>query len=134
MCVLLSWMTHERVAPDDYSLIEDFLKDLNATGDLNLLFSDGRRLYCYHDTGGYNGLCYTHRQAPFGPVSLRDEDWEADLGAEKAPEQRGFVVASRQLTDGESWIGCPPGSLLVFQHGAVVYGADRGRPMTGRVP
>lgn len=122
MCVLLSWMTHERVDPGDYPLIEDFLRDLNATGDLNLLFSDGRRLYCYHDTGGYNGLCYTRRQAPFSQVSLRDEDWEADLREEKAPDQRGFVVASGRLTDGEDWTEFRRGTLMVFERGDVAYG------------
>jgi glutamine amidotransferase len=123
MCVLLTWMAHERVAPENYPLIEDFLKDLNATGDLNLLFSDGRRLYCYHDTGGYNGLCYTHRQTPFCQVSLRDEDWEADLREEKAPDQRGFVIASRKLTDREDWTEFRPGSLMVFERGELAYGA-----------
>jgi glutamine amidotransferase len=122
MCVLLSWMARERVDPCNYPLIEDFLKDLNATGDLNLLFSDGRRLYCYHDIGGYNGLCYTRRQAPFCQVSLRDEDWEADLREEKAPSQRGFVIASRRLTDGEDWTEFRRGSLMVFEDGDIVYG------------
>jgi len=122
MCVLLTWMARERVAPENYPLIEDFLKDLNATGDLNLLFSDGKRLYCYHDTGGYNGLCYTHRRAPFCQVSLRDEDWEADLREEKAPDQCGFVIASRKLTDGEDWTEFRPGSLMVFERGELAYG------------
>jgi len=85
--------------------------------------SDGKRLYCYHDQGGYNGLCYTHRQAPFSHVSLRDEDWEVDLGEEKAPDQKGFVIASRKLTDGEDWHAFRPGSLMVFDRGDVVYGA-----------
>jgi len=116
-------MEREQVVPDSYPLIEDFLKDLNAAGDLNLLFSDGRRLYCYHDTGGYNGLCYTHRRAPFCQVSLRDEDWEADLRGEKAPDQRGFVIASRKLTDGEDWTEFRPGSLMVFERGELAYGA-----------
>ncbi|NCY01350.1 MAG: hypothetical protein EBX36_00145 [Planctomycetia bacterium] len=124
MCVLLSWMARERVDPCNYALIEDFLKDLNETGDLNLIFSDGKRLSCYHDAGGYNGLCWTHRKAPFSQVSLRDEDWEADLGEEKAPDQKGFVIASRQLTDGEDWQEFRPGSLMVFERGDVVYGAD----------
>jgi glutamine amidotransferase len=125
MCVLLSWMAREQVDSCSYPLIEDFLKDLNATGRLNLLFSDGKRLYCYHDQGGYNGLCYTHRQAPFSHVSLRDEDWEVDLGEEKAPDQKGFVIASRKLTDGEDWHAFRPGSLMVFERGDVVYGARR---------
>jgi len=123
MCVLLSWMTHEQIAHDDFALIEQFLASLNLAGDLNLLFSDGTRLYCYHDKGGYNGLCWTRREAPFSRVSLRDEDWEADLPEEKAPHHRGFVVASRKLTDGEEWHDFTPGSLMVFEHGDVVYGA-----------
>jgi len=32
--------------------LEQFLRDLNDLGDLNLLFSDGRRLFCYHDIDG----------------------------------------------------------------------------------
>ena len=123
MCVLLSWMARERVDNEDYGLIEQFLKDLNQAGDLNLLFSDGRRLYCYHDTGGYNGLCWTRRTAPFSRVSLRDEDWEADLPEEKARDQKGFVIASRKLTDGEDWHEFTPGSLMVFERGDVVFGA-----------
>ena len=121
MCVLLSWMAREQVDPRNYALIEDFLKDLNSAGDLNLLFSDGKRLYCYHDQRGYKGLCWTHRKAPFCQVSLRDEDWEADLGEEKAPDQKGFVIASRQLTDGEDWHEFSHGSLMVFERGDVVY-------------
>ena len=125
MCVLLSWMARERVDNQDYALIEQFLRDLNAAGKLNLIFSDGKRLFCYRDTGGYNGLCWTHREAPFCQVSLRDEDWEADLPEEKAPDQKGFVVASRQLTDGEDWQDFTPGSLMVFERGDVAYRAHR---------
>jgi len=125
MCVLLSWMTRDKVGHHDYARIERFLKDLNATGKLNLLFSDGKRLYSYHDVSGYNGLCWTHRKAPFCQVSLRDEDWEADLCEEKTPDQKGFVIASRKLTDGEDWHEFSPGSLMVFEQGNVVYGECR---------
>lgn len=122
MCVLLAWMARENVAATEYSLVEQFLQDLNAAGDLNLLFSDGRRLFCYHDTHGYNGLCWTRRQAPFSRVSLRDEDWEAELDEEKAPDQRGYVIASHRLTDGEEWRPCRKGGLVVFNRGEIAYG------------
>jgi len=125
MCVLLSWMTRDKVDHHDYTRIERFLKDLNVAGNLNLLFSDGQRLYGYHDVSGYNGLCWTHRKAPFCQVSLRDEDWKADLGEDKSPDQKGFVIASRRLTDGEDWRNFQPGSLMVFERGDVVYGARR---------
>lgn len=55
-------------------------------------------------------------------MSLRDEDWEADLGEEKEPEQRGYVIASRPLTDGEDWTTCRPGQLLVIERGSAVFG------------
>ena len=125
MCVLLSWMTRDKVDHHDYARIERFLKDLNVTGKLNLLFSDGQRLYGYHDVSGYNGLCWTHRQTPFSQVSLQDEDWEADLPEEKAPDQKGFVIATRKLTDGEDWHEFRPGTLLVFDRGDMVYGVCR---------
>ena len=121
MCSLLSWMEHERVGWDDYRLIEEFLRDMNRHGDLNLLFSDGRRLYCYHDDDGYNGLCWTHRRAPFSRVELLDEDWEADLPETKDADQQGYVIASRKLTKGEEWTEFRHGSLMVFQDGEIAY-------------
>ena len=33
-------------------------------------------------------------------------------------------VSSRKLTDGEDWHDFTPGSLMVFERGDVVYGAD----------
>jgi predicted glutamine amidotransferase len=125
MGALLTWLGRGQTAGglSDYARLEEFLRDLNALGNLNLLFSDGRRLYCYHDSGGYNGLTWTYREAPFGRVSLRDEDWEADLDDEKNPDQRGYVIASRRLTDGEDWTDCRPGRLLVIERGSAVFGA-----------
>jgi glutamine amidotransferase len=123
MSVLLSWMARDRVADRDDARIERFLRELNAAGRMNLLFSDGQRLFCYRDAAGYNGLCRTRREAPFCRVSLRDEDWQANLPEEKAPDQKGFVIASHPLTDGENWYDFTPGSLTVFERGEIVYGA-----------
>lgn len=127
MGAVLTWLAHGRDAAaaeqlSDYAALEDFLRDLNDLGDLNLLFSDGRRLFCYHDLDGYTGLAWTRREAPFGRVSLRDEDWEADLDEEKKPDQRGYVIASRPLSDGEPWKACRPGRLLVIEQGMAVFG------------
>lgn len=134
---LLTWVEHEQASSrktaasnghaveplSDHAALEEFLRDLNDLGTMNLIFSDGRRLFCYHDESGYNGLAFTRRQAPFSCVSLRDEDWEADLGEEKSPEQHGYVIASRPLTDGEEWRRCRPGRLLVIEKGEAVFGA-----------
>jgi len=53
-------------------------------------------------------------------VVLRDDDWEVDLGAEKDPGQRGYVVATQPLTD-ERWEALAPGALVVFEGGDIVY-------------
>ena len=52
--------------------------------------------------------------------SVRDEDWEIDLAAEKHGDQRGFVVATCPLTN-EEWDALVPGSLRVFKDGRCVY-------------
>ena len=132
MLAVLTWLGGERATRErgasaadplsDYAALEEFLQNLNLLGPLNLLFSDGRRLFSYHDSDGYNGLAWTRREAPFCRVSLRDEDWEADLDEEKEPDQRGYVIASRPLTDGEPWTACRPGRLLVIERGTVVFG------------
>ena len=108
----------------DYGALEDFLHEINALGDMNLLFSDGRRLFCYHDVDGYNGLSWTRRQAPFCDVHLLDEEWSGRLAEDKARDQRGYVIASRPLTEGEPWQPCGHGRLLVIEHGDAVFGAD----------
>jgi predicted glutamine amidotransferase len=120
LCALASWLVARRVPFDAYARIHGWLRELNGCGRLNLLFSDGRRLFAYCDDSGPKGLSYVRRSAPFGPVALRDEDWEVDLGAEKRPGQRGHVVASQPLTD-EPWQAFPPGALIVFADGAIVY-------------
>jgi predicted glutamine amidotransferase len=122
LCVLAGWLVGRRVPFDAYARIHDRLRDLNGCGRMNLLFSEGRRLYAYCDDGGAKGLSYTRRAAPFGPVALRDEDREVDLGAQKRPGQCGHVVATQPLTD-EPWHRLAPGALLVFEAGEIVYPA-----------
>jgi predicted glutamine amidotransferase len=41
----------------------------------------------------------------------------------KTHDQKGFVIASRKLTDGEDWQDFRRGSLMVFERGDVTYGA-----------
>ncbi len=126
LCVLLSWMQEKEVAFSDFTRIESCLRELNQHGTMNMLFSNGAELFAYRDREGYNGLCYTQREAPFQAISLRDEDWTVDLSEQKRPSERGFVIATRPLTNGEVWTDLPEGRLLVIRGGAEVYGAIRG--------
>jgi predicted glutamine amidotransferase len=122
-CALLTGLSERRIAFTDYAQIEGLLRGFNHHGHMNVLFSDGDHLFAYRDQGGYTGLCVTQRRAPFDVARLRDEDWEVDLAEEKRPDQRGYVVATRPLTD-ERWTHIPPGSLLVVRHGERVYGSS----------
>lgn len=106
----------------DHEALENLLHEINDLGTVNLLFSDGQRLFCYFDRAGYNGLAWTRRSAPFQRVALRDEDWTADLVEEKEPSQKGYVIATRPLTDGETWRSFAPGRLVVFERGEAVFG------------
>ncbi|WP_455379495.1 class II glutamine amidotransferase [Petrachloros mirabilis] len=122
LCALLTALSAQAIRFTDFRGIEAVLREFNGSGTMNLLFSEGDHLYVYRDQNGYNGLCITERTPPFDRVSLRDEDWDVDLAAEKNPDQRGFVIATRPLTD-ERWHDLASGSLCVFKDGQCVYGA-----------
>lgn len=120
LCSLLTKFSDQQVAFNNYREIELQLQQMNLHGTMNLLFSEGKHLYCYRDNNGYNGLCMTERRAPFTRVWLEDEDWEGDLSSEKASNCCGVVVATARLTD-EDWIDLPVGNLTVFRDGERVY-------------
>jgi len=121
LCVLVTWLIGANVALTDFGRLHDRLRELNQSGSMNLLFSEGEHLFAYHDVNGYNGLCFTRRESPFSCVSLRDEDWTANLPEEKSPTQRGYVIATTPLTKGETWSRFAPGGLMVFKGGETVY-------------
>jgi len=121
-CALLTVLSKQKIRFTDFQSIEAVLRRFNGCGTMNLLFSEGEHLYAYRDREGYNGLWMIERAAPFEKVSLQDEDWQVELSEEKRPDQRGFVIASRPLTD-ERWKELAPGSLSVFKEGQCVYGA-----------
>jgi len=121
LCAFLTVLSNKKIQFTDFDKIEAVFQEFNEYGTMNILFSDGEHLYSYRDRDGYNGLCMTERTAPFSKVSLRDEDWEVDLAEQKRPDQRGFVIATRPLTN-EKWYNLTPGSLRVFKDGQCVYG------------
>ncbi len=119
-CVLLTKLSEESISFTEYKKIERLLQEFNRNGTMNLVFSEGNHLYVYRDQNGYKGLCMTERSAPFGKVSLQDEDWNVNLAEEKRSDQRGFVIATHKLTD-EKWTDLKVGSLTVFKNGKQVY-------------
>lgn len=105
---------------ENFYWLHNKLKDINNHGNFNCLISEGEYLFCYYDKNGYNGLCFVQRIAPFGTVHLLDEDFEINLAEEKEPSQRGFIIATKRLTD-ERWENFHPGELIVFRNGDMVF-------------
>lgn len=99
------------------------LKTINDYGSFNCIFSDGVYLFCYYDNDGYNGLCFVQRKAPFNTVRLADEDFEINLSEEKDPFQKGFIIATRKLTD-ERWENFHAGELIVFKNGDIIFSSS----------
>ena len=120
-CLLLTRLSREEIKFTEFGKIETLLREYNRFGTMNLLFSDSERLFCYRDENNYTGLWYTERSAPYGKIRMQDEDWEIRLDEKKSASERGFVIASRPLTD-ESWKEIKAGSLMVLQDGNMVYG------------
>jgi len=121
-CHLLTWIkeqpqTHGR----EFNLgLAAKLKSMNRAGSMNLLFSNGERLYAYHDVSGYNGLQCLKRRAPFSPIRLGDTQTEIILREMKDPSEEGWIVATRSLTN-EDWQSLRPGELAVFNSGKRVF-------------
>ncbi|WP_435019730.1 class II glutamine amidotransferase [Tundrisphaera sp. TA3] len=102
----------------------EFLAEANRMGKLNVLLSDGRRLFCYHDLGGWKGLNF--RKVRIGADEIRhfgDETLSLDLDTDAT--NRGFVVATCPLS-AVGWHTFHRGELIVFEQGAIRYSSHRG--------
>jgi glutamine amidotransferase len=122
-CQVIDWLNTERMSSWSaaaYANLEGVFRNLNKYGGLNILMSDGDHLFCYHDKDRRNGLCYVQREFAHTRIRLLDEDWVDDLGKTKDLEQKGYVVATRPLTD-EKWTDFSGGQLIVFCKGEVVH-------------
>lgn len=104
----------------DYKWLHSKLEEINDYGDFNCIFSDGENLFCYHDKKDYTSLEFVMRKPPYHEIELQDEDWKVNLAAEKNPEQTGFIIATKRLTN-EVWQSFAPGQLIVFKNGKIIY-------------
>ncbi len=109
--------------------LHDVLIEINSWGSINCIFSDGAHLFCYADMNGYNNLSFVRRIAPFGHVQLTDEDYEIDLSTIKNPSQKGFIIATHNLTN-EIWEKFSAGELCVFKNGEFIFSSNNQRSET----
>jgi predicted glutamine amidotransferase len=78
--------------------------------------SNGERLYARCATN----LCYIVRKAPFCTAHLVDQDVSVDFSQVTTPEDRVAIIATKPLTDNETWDVIQPGKLIGFYMGEPV--------------
>ena len=126
-CYLLNCIEKRNITKwrnEDFEWLAEKFKEINEYGSFNCIFSDGKLLFCYYDKKGHKGLCFVQRKPPYGKIRLLDEDWQVDLAEEKRPEQTGYIIATRKLTD-EPWEKFKFGELIVFKDGKMIYSNSR---------
>jgi glutamine amidotransferase len=126
-CHLLSCIEERKIkewGEGDFKWLSSKLRKINEFGSFNCLLSDGKHLFAYHDMNGYNALQFLHRKPPYSEIRLIDEDWRIDLGEEKDPRQKGYIIATRRLTN-EEWKSFRYGELMVFKDGELIYSNKR---------
>ncbi|RMG61048.1 MAG: class II glutamine amidotransferase [Deltaproteobacteria bacterium] len=125
-CHLLARFEEQGISKWDeasFQWLTEVLHETNNKGKMNLLFSEGKFLFCYRCQFGHTSLQFVRREAPFPRIRLQDEDWEINLEEEKSPDQAGYVVATRKLTN-ERWKNFEKGELCVFLDGEIVFSSS----------
>ncbi len=109
---------------ESFGWMAEKLKQINALGNFNCLFSDGTHLFCYYDKTGYKSLYYLRRVSPFAePPESVEEEYVPRKG-EKDLNQFGYIVSSTPLTNENGWIRFNPGELVVFANGAIEFSSE----------
>jgi predicted glutamine amidotransferase len=131
-CTLLNRMKRQKIksatksrytgfTEQDFTYIHQALRDINGTkGSFNVIFTDGKYLFCYRDRNGARKLNYLHRKYPFHSTMLRGTDVEVDLQVTKGGnDDKGFIVATQELSD-EDWQSFKHGEMIVFRGGEII--------------
>ncbi len=99
-----------------FAEVHKLILPLCSMGIFNFLLSNGEWLMAHCSTD----LTWIARRAPFKTAHLKDEDVIVDFSELAQPSDRVVVIATQPLTDNESWITMPPGSLWLFQDGGAI--------------
>ncbi len=97
-------------------LIQTLAKDINQLGVFSFLLCDSKFLYAYCA----NSMCWLTRRHPFGKAHLIDTGQVVDFSLETTEKDIVSVIASRPLTDNESWNVMEKGEFRIFRNGLPV--------------
>ena len=113
-------MGARRLADLGWEVLNEWLRQLNRHGTLNLLLSDGRDIVAYRDATGFASLYAARRQPPHEGSVLSNNVLELDLGHALDANRTLALVASTPLEPGE-WHPIPPGDMVVLRRGEVLF-------------
>lgn len=106
----------------DWRWLHGVLDRLDDMGQLNILFSDGERLFAYHDLGGWKGLYLRKVRISNQQRHFEDESLAVDIEGDFA--NRGHVIASRPLSE-SGWHPFRRGELVVLENGVIRFSSHR---------
>ncbi len=117
---------------ESWRWLHETLASANRFGKLNVLLSDGRRLFVYHDVNGWKGLNFRKVHVHDGhPRHFGDETLSVNLAANGL--NHGFVVATCPLSP-TGWHSFRLGELIVFERGSIRFSSHRERGSTEFAP
>ncbi len=96
-------------------LVAALASELNTLGTFNFLLSDSVELFAHCSTR----MCWLTRRHPFSQARLIDTGATIDFAPLTTPKDVVTVIASKPLTDNESWTTMTPDSIAVFRLGEV---------------
>jgi len=105
--------------PDDnelFSFIATLSEKINTLGVFNLILTNGEFLFAYCS----NNLHWITRRAPFGKASLIDAEMEVDFHQETTTKDVVTVIATKPLTDDETWQKMSAGQWQLFRLGEAI--------------
>lgn len=121
-----------RLSDVGWERLHGWLRELDALGTANILFTDGTDLVAYHDAERYNGL-YLARLVPPHEPHLSAEDIEVDLD-DAGDRTRTVVALSTVPLEGATWKAMEGGQMIVARRGALVFDSHRREDHPESVP
>ncbi len=105
--------------PKDKELIaymHKLAREMDELGVFNFMLCDSKNMYVYCSTR----MCWLTRKHPFGKARLIDTGETIDFSKVTTPKDVVTMIASRALTDNETWTEMEKGEFCVFRNGKII--------------
>ncbi|HPG27844.1 MAG TPA: transglutaminase domain-containing protein, partial [Myxococcota bacterium] len=113
--------------------LREWLREINAGGQLNVLLADGDHVVAYRDADGRGQLHWTRRLPPHATTTLGRPSVEIALDAPEDPSRTVLIFSSLPLGDGP-WQALSPGELIVVRRGSVLWTSAPERSVPAAAP